>query len=187
VARPARGPGRLASRRRGGRRLALPAALLAAGALAAGGAAVAVTGAMGPGDPPPPAAPLETVVTEPPLVVPGPDGALLPARPAGGDDLPGLEGATRAAAAAVGDLRVVAVPGGEQELAAAAEALAERAMRVEPLVVDGREVGLVASTPTDLIGSQPRWALLTVTDRGDERVVLVRGLRDAPERYAADL
>jgi tRNA A-37 threonylcarbamoyl transferase component Bud32 len=182
LARATARPGR---RGRRGRRLAAPAALLAAGALAAG-AAVAVTAALAPGDPPRGGA-LSTVVTEPPLVVPAPAGRVVPARPARAADLPGVEGAAGAAAADVGDVRVVSVPGGARELAAAAAALADRGLRVDPLVVGGREVGLLAFTPVDLIGTEPRWALLAVTGRGRPTVVLVRGPRDAPGRYAAAL
>jgi hypothetical protein len=107
----------------------------------------------------------------------------VPARPALADDLPGLETAAGAAAADVGEVRVVSVPGGTRELGAAAAALARRLMWIEPLVVDGAEVGLLAASPTDIIGVEDRWALLRVG--GD--VVLVRGLRDAPERYATSL
>jgi hypothetical protein len=115
--------------------------------------------------------------------VPAPGGAEVPARPALADDLPGLETARGAGAADVGDVRVVSVPGGSRELAAAAAALTARLMWIEPLVVDGAEVGLLAVSPTDIVGAEDRWALLRV----DGDVVLVRGLRDAPERYAAAL
>ena len=46
------------------------------------------------------------------------------------------------------------------------------------LLVEGREIGLLASSPVDILGGEDRWALLVV---GDD-VVLVRGRRDAPER-----
>jgi serine/threonine-protein kinase len=169
-------------RRRSARRVARPLAVAAAGLLAAGAAAAGLLATTGGGDPAPPAA-LERVVTEPPLTVPAPGGAEVPARPALADDLPGLETARGAGAADVGDVRVVSVPGGSRELAAAAAALTARLMWIEPLVVDGAEVGLLAVSPTDIVGAEDRWALLRV----DGDVVLVRGLRDAPERYAAAL
>jgi serine/threonine-protein kinase len=179
VAALTHGPAR---RRRPARRLARPLAIAAAGLLAAGAAAAGLVATTG-GEGAPPPAPLARVVTEPPLTVPAPGGGEVPARPALADDLPGLETAAGAAAADVGEVRVVSVPGGTRELGAAAAALARRLMWIEPLVVDGAEVGLLAASPTDIIGVEDRWALLRVG--GD--VVLVRGLRDAPERYAASL
>ena len=56
-------------------------------------------------------------------------------------------------------------------------------MWIEPLDVDGRRVGLVASSPVDLIGTMERWALVTTPGH----VVLVRGHGEAPEDYAAAL
>jgi hypothetical protein len=123
------------------------------------------------------------VVTEPPLTVPAPDGRDLPAHPATADDLPGLAGSAGAAAADVGDLRVVSVPGGARELAAAAEALAGPGMWVEPLEADGAEIGLVVASPIDIVGTMDRWALRAV----DGHVVLIRGRGGDPARYAAGL
>ena len=186
LARATAAPSHARRPRRPGRRPLRAVALAAAGLVAAAGTAAGIAATMGREDPAPPA-PLATVVTEPPLTVPGPGGADLPARPAADDDLPGLEGARGAAAADVGDVRVVSVPGGVQELTTAAAALAGYLMWIEPLELDGREIGLIAANPTDLIGSQERWALMTTTDDGERVVVLVRGRRDAPERYAAAL
>ncbi|HSJ74245.1 MAG TPA: serine/threonine-protein kinase, partial [Miltoncostaeaceae bacterium] len=76
------------------RRAARPVAV-AAIAIAVAATASAVTGlalTMGGGGEAQPAAPLETVVTEPPLTVPAPGDRELPARPAAADDLPGLAG-----------------------------------------------------------------------------------------------
>jgi serine/threonine-protein kinase len=179
VAALTHGPAR---RRRPARRLARPLAIAAAGLLAAGAAAAGLVATTG-GEGAPPPAPLARVVTEPPLTVPAPGGGEVPARPALADDLPGLQTVAGAAAADVGEVRVVSVPGGTRELGVAAAALTRRLMWIEPLVVDGAEVGLLAASPTDIIGAQDRWALLRVG--GD--LVLVRGLRDAPERYAAAL
>ncbi len=168
--------------RRAPRRLARPLVAAIAGVAVAAAAATGVALTLGGGEQAPPAA-LETVVTEPPLTVPGPGGGQVPARPARADDLPGLAGVPGAAAADVGDVRVVSVPGGPRELEAAAEALSGPLMWVGPLVVDDREIGLLAASPVDILGREDRWALLV---RGDD-VVLVRGRQDAPERYAATL
>jgi serine/threonine-protein kinase len=169
------------ARRRGRRRLVRPVAIAAAVLVAAAGAAAGAVVVLGGGEAAP-AAPLARVVTEPPLTVPAPGGRDLPARPAAVDDLPGLEGASRAAAADVGDVRVVSVPGGARELDAAARALAAT-MWIEPLEADGAEVGLVAIPPLGFLGGEERWALRAV----DGHVVLVRGRGDDPGRYAAAL
>jgi hypothetical protein len=105
------------------------------------------------------------------------------ARPAGPDDLPGLTGVRGAAAADVGDVRVVSVPGGRAELEAAASELRGELMWVQPLEVDDREVGIEAVSPVDIIGAHDRWAMTLLGGR----VILVRGLRDAPGRYLAGL
>jgi serine/threonine-protein kinase len=181
VASLAEGP---APRLRGtARRLARPLAVAAAVLAAVTGATAGLLAITGGDEDAPPPAPLARVVTEPPLTVPAPGGAEVPARPARQDDLPGLEGARGAAAADVGDVRVVSVPGGSRELEAAASALSGPLMWIEPLIVDGREIGLLASSPVNILDGENRWALLVVG--GD--VVLVRGRRDAPERYAAAL
>ena len=109
VASLAEGP---APRLRGtARRLARPLAVAAAVLAAATGATAGLLATTGGDEDAPPPAPLARVVTEPPLTVPAPGGAEVPARPARQDDLPGLEGARGAAAADVGDVRVVSVPG----------------------------------------------------------------------------
>jgi Protein kinase domain len=175
-ARPAR------PRRRDRRRLVRPVAIAVAGLVAAAGAATGAALTLGGGEPAR-ATPLETVVTEPPLTVPAQGGRDLPARPAPAADLPGLEGTRGAAAADVGGLRVVSVPGGERELASAARALSGSAMWIDTLEVDGAEAGLVAVPPLAFFGAEDRWALRVI----DGHVVLVRGRGDAPERYAASL
>lgn len=172
-ARPAR------RRRRPGRALAAGAAAL----LLAGGAAAGVVAVLGGGGQEAPGAPLARVVTDPPLTVPAPGGRDLPARPASAGDLPGLEGVRGAGAADVGELRVTSVPGGAAELAAAAEALSGPATWLDPLEVDGAQVGWVAASPLDFVGVGESWALRTAGDR----VVLVRGPGDAPAEYAAAL
>ncbi len=168
---------------RGARRRVRLLAIAAAALVAAAGAATGAVLTTGGGGQSPPPAPLQRVVTEPPLTVPAPGGRELAAHPAAPDDLPGLRGIRGAAAADVGDVRVVSVPGGGAELRAAAEALSGPAMWIEPLDVDGRRVGLVASSPVDLIGTMERWALVTTPGH----VVLVRGHGEAPEDYAAAL
>ncbi len=170
-------------RRRRLRRAVRPALVAAVAVVAAAGAATGLALTMGGGGEPPPPAPLATVVTEPPLTVPAPGGRELPAGPAAAEDLPGLAGAAGAAAADVGELRVVSVPGGEGEMAAAADALAGPGMWVEPLEAEGAEIGLVVASPIDLIGTMERWALRTVGGH----VVLVRGRGSDPASYAAGL
>ncbi len=169
--------------RRRAARLARPLAVAGVALAAAAGATAGLLATTGGDEASPPPAPLARVVTEPPLTVPAPGGAEVPARPARQDDLPGLGGVRGAAAADVGDVRVVSVPGGTPELEAAASALSGPLMWIEPLVVEGREIGFLASSPVNILGGEDRWALLIV---GDD-VVLVRGRRDAPERYAAAL
>jgi serine/threonine-protein kinase len=165
------------------RRAARPAVVAAVAAVAACGAATGLALTLGGGGEPAPPAPLATVVTEPPLTVPAPGGRDLPAHPAAADDLPGLAGTAGAAAADVGELRVVSVPGGQGEMAAAAEALAGPGMWVQPLEVDGAPIGLVVASPIDLVGTMDRWALRAL----DGHVVLVRGRGADPARYAAGL
>jgi serine/threonine-protein kinase len=178
------GSGRPRRRRsRRARRLARPLALAAVGLVAAAGAATGAALTLGGGGEPAPTAPLQRVVTEPPLTVPAPGGREVAAHPAAPDDLPGLAGIRGAAAADVGDVRVVSVPGGEAELRAAAEALSGPAMWIQPLEVDGRRVGLVASSPVDLIGTMERWALVATPGHA----VLIRGHGEAPEDYASAL
>ena len=169
--------------RRRARRHARSLAIAAAALVAAAGAASAAVLTMDGGGASAPPAPLQRVVTEPPLTVPAPGGRELAAHPAAPDDLPGLAGIRGAAAADVGEVRVVSVPGGAAELEAAAEALSGPAMWIEPLDVDGRPVGLVASSPIDLIGTMERWALV----RTPGHVVLVRGHGEAAEDYATTL
>ena len=165
------------------RRAARPVAVAAIVALAAAGAATGVALTLGGGDDARPQAPLPTVVTEPPLTVPAPGGRELPAHPASTDDLPGLGGVAAAAAADVGELRVVSVPGGAQELAAAADALSGPGMWVEPLEDDGAQIGLIVASPIDIVGTMDRWALRALGGH----VVLIRGRGDDPARYAASL
>ena len=99
------------------------------------------------------------------------------------DDLPGLGGVAAAAAADVGELRVVSVPGGAHELAAAADALSSPGMWVEPLEDDGEQIGLIVASPIDIVGTMDRWALRALGGH----VVLIRGRGDDPARYAASL
>ena len=157
--------------------------MAAIAALAAAGAATGLALTLGGGDDARPQAPLPTVVTEPPLTVPAPGGRELPAHPAAADDLPGLGGVAAAAAADVGELRVVSVPGGAQELAAAADALSGPGMWVEPLEDDGAQIGLIVASPIDIVGTMDRWALRALGGH----VVLIRGRGDDPARYAASL
>ena len=44
-------------------------------------------------------------------------------------------------------------------MAAAADALARPGMWVEPLEVDGAQIGLIVASPIDIIGTMDRWAL----------------------------
>ena len=172
-----------ARRGRHARRAARPVAVAAIAALAAAGAATGLALTLGGGGEARPQTPLPTVVTEPPLTVPAPGGRELPARPAAADDLPGLGGVAAAAAADVGELRVVSVPGGAQELAAAADALSGPGMWVEPLEDDGAQIGLIVASPIDIVGTMDRWALRALGGH----VVLIRGRGDDPARYAASL
>jgi serine/threonine-protein kinase len=170
------------------RRLAGPAALLAAGVLAGGGAAAALTATMA-RDGEPAAAPAQATPAPPEFTVPGPDGTPLAAGPARPSDLPGLSGGSEAAAADVGDVRVTSVPGGWDELAAARAALEGEGMQVDELPGDAGPVALIARRPffEDILGQEPRYALLALDGPDGPRAVLVRGLRDAPELYASAL
>jgi hypothetical protein len=174
--------------RRRRRRLAGSAALIAAGLLAAGGAAAGLTATMARDGAP--AAPAADAAPAPPaLTVPGPDGALLAAGPADPSDLPGLAAGPEAAAANVGEVRVTSLPGGWDELDAARAALELHGMQVDRLAGDAGSVALIARRPffEDILGQEPRYALLALDGAGGPRAVLVRGLRDGPEQYVSAL
>lgn len=173
--------------RRGGgrRRSAAPAALLAAGLLMAGGAAAGLTAATI-GDAGAARGLVAAPEPAPSLTVPGPDGAPLAALAAQPADLPGLGGTEGAASADVAGVRVTSLPGGWRELAVARAALGG-GLRSEVLVVDGRRVAELLSYYLDIAGNQPRWALMALRGRQGPRAVLVRGVGDAPARYASSL
>jgi serine/threonine-protein kinase len=183
-------PARRGRRRRGGRRrLAGPAALLTAGLLAGAGAVAGVTATMA-RDGAPASAPAAAAAPAPPaLTVPAPDGTPLAAGPARATDLPGLAVGSEAAAADIGDVRVAALPGGWDELAAVRARLEADGLRVDALTGDSGPVALVARRPffEDILGREPRYALLALGGPDGPRAVVVRGLGDAPERYAGAL
>jgi tRNA A-37 threonylcarbamoyl transferase component Bud32 len=168
------------------RRLLGPAVLLAAGLLAAGGAAAGLTMTRG-GDAPttPPAA---ATPAPPVLSVPGPDGAPVAARPARAADLPGLPVVAESAVAEMGGVRVSSTPGGWSDLGAVEQGLADAGYLTEPYVVDGVTVGKAARIGVDLIGREPVWILLALSDAAGPRAILATGLHgDASEGYAAPL
>jgi len=175
--------------RRGRRRVAGPAALLTAGLLAGAGAVAGLTATMA-RDGAPAAAPAAAAAPAPPaLTVPGPDGTPLTAGPARATDLPGLPAGPEAAAADVGDVRVASLPGGWDELSAARASLEADGLRVDALAGDAGPVALIARRPffEDILGREPRYALLALRGPDGPRAVVVRGLGDAPERYASAL
>ena len=174
---------------RRGRRLAGPAALLTAGLLAGAGAVAGVTATMA-RDGAPAAAPAAAAAPAPPaLTVPAPDGTPLAATRARAGDLPGLPVGPEAAAAEVGDVRVASLPGGWDELSAARASLEADGLRVDALAGDAGPVALIARRPfiEDILGREPRYALLALSGPDGPRAVVVRGLGDAPERYASAL
>jgi len=175
-----------ASRRRR-RRVLAPALAVAAGLATLGGGAVALTAALSRHAPSPAAAPAPAAPA--PLMVPGPDGRELAGSPMDVGDLPGDVVIPGAVAADVGEVRVVAIRGGWGALRASRARLAAGDFTVAPLVVDGRTIGVVAEPPlvTDLTGQSPRWAMLVIVDGSGTRAAVIRGLQDAPVRFAAGL
>ena len=73
---------------------------------------------------------------------------------------------------------MVSVPGGQGEMAAAAEALAGPGMWVRPLEVDRAPIGLVVASPIDIVGTMDRWALRAL----GSRIVLVEARGADPAR-----
>jgi tRNA A-37 threonylcarbamoyl transferase component Bud32 len=168
------------------RRLLGPAVLLAAGLLAAGGAAAGLTMTLG-GDAPA-SAPAAPAPAPPALSVPGPDGAPVAARPAHAADLPGLPVAADSAVAEVGGAGVSSTAGGWRDLRDVEQGLADAGYLIEPYVVDGVTVGVEARIGVDLIGREPIWILLALSDAAGPRAILATGLHgDVSEGYAAPL
>ena len=118
----------------------------------------------------------------------GPDGAPVAARHALPADLPGLPVAADSASAEVGGTRVSSTPGGWRELASVEEGLADAGYAIDPYVVDGATVGEEARLGVDLIGREPVWILLALSDAAGPRAIVATGARgDASEAYAAPL
>ena len=179
---------RLVRPRRAGRRRRMlgPAVLLAAGLLAAGGAAAGLTVTLArdaPGR-----ASLAPAPPLPALSVPGPDGAPAAAAPGLPSDLPGLPVVAGSAVAEVGGARVSATPGGWGDLADVERGLADAGYRIDPYVVDGVTVGREARLGVDLVGREPVWILVALSDAAGPRAVLATGPHAAAsEGYAAPL
>jgi tRNA A-37 threonylcarbamoyl transferase component Bud32 len=183
VTRTLGGRPRRARRRR---RMLAPAVLLTAGLLAAGGAAAGLTMTLA-GDDAPPSARVAPAPAPPALSVPGPDGAAVVAAQARPSDLPGLPVVAGSAVAQVNGVRVSSTPGGWSDLADVERGLKDAGYTIDPYVVDGAAVGRVARIPTDLVGREPVWVLLAVSDAAGPRAVLATGPYTATSEGYADL
>jgi tRNA A-37 threonylcarbamoyl transferase component Bud32 len=174
--------------RRRPRRAVLAPALAVAALAAAGGAAATLAPGLGDG-PPPPATPAANPRVTIPETVPGADGQGVRATAAPSADLPGGVAIPGAIAADVGDVRVVAFPGGWDALSAPRERLGEEGYVMGVLAPGGRSIGLVGRQYSilDILGGTERWALMVLAESTGDRAVLVRGDHRDPEAYATSL